>query len=332
MFDKVKTLVDSAQKIVIIQADNPDSDSLGSALALEAILGDMGKEPFLYCGVDMPSYLHHLPGWDRVSYELPPQFDLSIIVDASTTTLLEKLSTSGKQGWVAAKPCVVLDHHKEVIHTIEFASIIINEPGYSSTGELIFDICKQLNWPMSRNAQEFLLNSILGDTQGLTNGLASSRTYRVVAEMIDAGVDRPALEERRREFNKMPEVIYRYKAALIDRTELHNDGRLAVVDISQAEINQYSPLYNPPALIQNDMLQIDSVAVAIVFKVYDDGKVTGAIRCNQNYGIAAKLAVNFGGGGHEYASGFKVTSGRPFNEIKSECIAKTSELLDTLLK
>jgi bifunctional oligoribonuclease and PAP phosphatase NrnA len=59
-------IVDAARKIVIVQADNPDADSLGSALALEHILGDLGKEPYLYCGVDMPGYLRYMSGWDRV--------------------------------------------------------------------------------------------------------------------------------------------------------------------------------------------------------------------------------------------------------------------------
>src|SRR5271154_3223466 len=105
--DQIKQIIDDAHKIVIIQADNPDADSLGSALALEHILGDLGKEPYLYCGVDTPSYLSYMAGWDRVQRELPAQFDASIIVDASTMSLLERLVDAGYQGRLAAKPCIV---------------------------------------------------------------------------------------------------------------------------------------------------------------------------------------------------------------------------------
>jgi nanoRNase/pAp phosphatase (c-di-AMP/oligoRNAs hydrolase) len=58
----IADIIKDAQRIVILQADNPDGDSLGSALALEHILADMGKEPLLYCGVDMPPYLQYLEG------------------------------------------------------------------------------------------------------------------------------------------------------------------------------------------------------------------------------------------------------------------------------
>ncbi len=48
MFEAAISLINDARKIVVIQAENPDGDSLGSSLALEEILGDLGKEVSLY--------------------------------------------------------------------------------------------------------------------------------------------------------------------------------------------------------------------------------------------------------------------------------------------
>ena len=324
---QIEQIIDKARKIVIIQAENPDGDSLGSALALEHILGDMGKEPLLYCAVDMPTYLRYLPGWDRVSPELPPEFDVSIIVDASTMTLFEHLGQPAQKK-LAGKPCVVLDHHETVENLVPFATVTINDHTRSSAGELIYALAKQLDWKVSVAAQECLMTSILGDTQGLSNQLASPETYRIMAEFVENGVDRPKLEELRREYGKMQPEIFRYKAELIKRTEFAVDGRLACVSVPQNEIKQYSPLYNPAPLIQTDMLQTKDVEIAIVFKVYDDGKVTAAIRANPSASIAARLAEHFGGGGHKFASGFKVVDGRRFDEIKRECLSRAEKLID----
>jgi phosphoesterase RecJ-like protein len=328
---KLAEIISEAQHIVIIQADNPDADSLGSALALEHILGDQGKQTTLYCGVDIPSYLRYLEGWDRVVKDIPKQFDASIIVDASTLTLLEKLSNSGQISWLKIRPTAVLDHHAIVENKIDFAALTICDDTVSSTGELIYSLAKQLSWPLSSQAGEKVMTAILGDTQGLSNDLTGADTYRIMAELVTLGVSRPTLEEQRRQYSKMPADIYRYKGELIARTELVADERLALVVIPQHEINTYSPIYNPAPLVQNDMLQVTSVEVAIVFKQYDDGKITGAIRANQGSPIAGKLAEALGGGGHPYASGFKVTDGRPFNEVKSECIRTATELLDNLI-
>ncbi|HWB39142.1 MAG TPA: DHH family phosphoesterase [Candidatus Saccharimonadales bacterium] len=329
--DQIKTILGTASTIVIVQADNPDADSLGSALALEYILGDMGKQPYMYCAVDIPDYLHYLNGWDRVQKDLPSQFDASIIVDASTLTLFEKLANSGQQGWLASKPCIVLDHHEVVENPISFATVSIVDHQRASAGELIYLIAKQLDWPMSADAQGYLMNSILGDTQGLTNQLASAETYRIMAEMIDAGVSRTQLEEQRREYSKMAQVIFKYKAELINRTRFDAGGSIASVDIPQSEINEYSPLYNPAPLIQNDMLQTVGVRLTIVFKHYDDGRVTAAIRAANDAPVAAQLAEEFGGGGHAYAAGFKDTSGKPFEEIRDRCLSKATELLAKLV-
>lgn len=326
--DQIKRIIDKANKIVIVQADNPDADSLGSALALEQILGDLKKEPYLYCAVDMPTYLRYMSGWDRLQKDLPKQFDASIIVDASTMTLLEKLSQSGQQGWLANKPCVVLDHHQTVENPVPFATVTINDHTRASAGELIYLLAQQLKWPVALSAKEYITSSILGDTQGLTNSLASAETYRIMADFVESGVDRPALEELRRAFGKMPPEIYRYKADLIKHTEFAAGGRIASVTIPQAEINEFSPLYNPGPLIQGDMLQTTDVAVAIVFKKYTDGKVTGAIRCNPGAPVAAELAEHLGGGGHAFASGFKVVDGRSPDDIKADCLEFATKLLD----
>ena len=326
--EQIKNIVEKANKIVIIQADNPDADSLGSALALEHIIGDMGKEPYLYCAIDMPTYLRYMPGWDRIQNDLPSNFDASIIVDASTMTLFERLQNSGQQSQLATKPCIVLDHHQTVENSIPFASVVINDHTRASAGELIYMVGKQLSWSVSIEAQELLMNSILGDTQGLSNQLASAETYRIMAEFIENGVDRPHLEEVRRQYSKMPQEIFSYKADLIKRTGFSHNGKLALVVIPQAEINKYSPLYNPAPLIQNDMLQTLDVQIAVVLKSYTDGRVTAAIRSNAVAPIAADLADHFGGGGHKHASGFKVTDGRTIDDIKTECIREAGNLLE----
>lgn len=330
--ESIQRIVGEAKTIVVLQADNPDADSLGSSLALEHILGDMGKSVFLYCGVDIPGYLHYLSGWDRVAHELPRQFDASIIVDASTFTLFEKLQSSGEMSWLSTRPSVVLDHHATVENRIDFANVTLYDNHASSCSELIFNLSAQLAWKVNPEAGAGLMTGILGDTQGLSNDLASAATYRAMAALVELGVDRPKLEEQRREYNRMTYDVFKYKARLIDRTDLAAEGRIAYVTVPQAEITSYSPLYNPVPLIQNDLLNIAGVLLTIVFKQYDDGKVTAAIRANPGYGVADKLAEHMGGGGHPYASGFKQITTRPFNEIKSECISYATDLLSNIDK
>ncbi|MEK7153029.1 MAG: DHH family phosphoesterase [Patescibacteria group bacterium] len=326
--DKINQILADAKHIVILQADNPDGDSLGSALALEHILGDMGKEPYLYCGVDIPSYLTYLPGWDRVSKELPSQFDASIVVDTSADSLFENLATSNQKHWLNTKPCIVIDHHAVEL-TIPFATVSCNKEAVA-TSEVIYELAAQLGWPLSLNAKEMIAIAIMADSLGLVTEATTARSIHIIAELVEGGVSLADLEHARRLLmRKSPELVH-YKGELLQRVEYFSDNRIATVSIPWKEIEQYSPSYNPSMLVMEDMRMTIGAQVAIGFKIYKDGKVTAKIRCNQNAPVAAKLASHFGGGGHPYASGFKIQNGRPFNEVKSECINLTTELLDNL--
>jgi len=320
--------VDRAQRIVVVQADNPDGDSLASSLALEQILGDMGKDVYQYCGVDIPTYLRHLPGWDRVNKQLPSQFDLSIIVDTSAISLLEQLQKTGQIGSLTTRPSIVIDHHP-VENTIYFSTILINKPAVA-TGELLYELVNENKWPMSLEVKEFLAISILSDSLGLMSEATTGQSIHIMAELVESGVSLAKLESARREtMRKSPDIVH-FKGELLQRVEYFDENRIAAVTISHSEIAAYSHEYNPSMLVLDDMRLTTNTDVAIAFKTYADGKITAKIRCNYGKGIATDLAQYFGGGGHPYASGFKVTDKRPFTEVKTDCINKASELLRQL--
>jgi bifunctional oligoribonuclease and PAP phosphatase NrnA len=325
---RVKDLVGSAQTIVIMQADNPDGDSLASALALEEIFLDMDKAPHMYCGVDMPTYLRYLDGWDRVSKDIPKKFDLSIIVDTSALSLFENLQKSREYTWVTNRPCIIIDHH-EVKPDIPFATVVYNQPAVS-TGELIYEIAQKLDWELSHIAKERIAVSILSDSLGLMSEGTSARSISIIAELVEGGVSLSQLDADRRNLMRKSLELTKYKGRLLQRVELHADDRIATITIPWSEIQEYSHAYNPSMLVLDEMRMIESVDVAIAFKQYPDGKVTGKIRCNQEKKIAADLAKHFGGGGHPYASGFKVSDSRKFEEIEDECIIVATNLLDNL--
>lgn len=325
----IAALIDQAHDILILQADNPDGDSLGSSLALEQILGDLGKEPYLYCGIDMPAHLKYLPGWDRVSNELPNNFDTCIIVDTSSANLFEQATKTGDFARISSKPTIVLDHHQAVENSITFAQVVANKPAVA-TGELIYELAKQLGWTLNIHAMNAIAVSILSDSLGLMTDATSSRSIHIIAELVEAGVKLPQIENLRRDLNRKSPELVRYKGELMQRVEYHSDDRISIVTIPWDEIEKYSSEYNPSVLVMDEMRMTTNTAIAIAFKTYPDGKITGKIRCNYGFPIGAELAARFGGGGHPYASGFKIQDGRSIGDVKAACIAKATELLHNL--
>lgn len=326
MFDTAKNLIDEAKSIIIIQAENPDGDSLGSALALEEILGDLGKEVSLYCDVEIPKYLRYIKGWDRVAQSFDTQADLAIIVDTTSETLIGKcLMIPGVRHFLETHPVLVIDHHTETASTLSFDHELIIEEAVSAS-EVIYKIAAEHGWKINQQAAENMLAGLLSDSLGLTTQNVNESAYAVAGKLAALGASPSVIEERRREFMKKSPEILKYKGVLIERIEYYLEGKLALVHIPWEEIQQYSDQYNPSVLVLDEMRLVEGVEIGVAIKTYPDGKLTGKLRSNSP--ISAVVAGFFGGGGHQYAAGFRVFES--IDTIIPELISATDKALQEI--
>lgn len=327
MYDKAKELINAAKKIMVIQAENPDGDSLGSALALEEILGDLGKQVSLYCPVEIPKYMRYVSGWDRVTSDLNEQVDLIIIVDTAADVLMTKiLETPGARNLLESLPVLVIDHH-ETKSNLSFSHEILITNAVA-TGEIIYNLAVNAKWPVNKQAAENIMVAILSDSLGFTVQSVNSQTFLIASELTKLGANVSDVEARRREFMKKSPEILKYKGELIERIEYYLDGKIAFVHIPWEEIKKYSDKYNPSVLVLDEMRLVEGVELGIAIKTYPDGKLTGKIR--SNIPISSVVAGFFGGGGHDYAAGFRVYE--PIDTIIPEIIETTQKAISEFYK
>ena len=325
MYDDIKKQLEGAKSILVIQAENPDGDSLGSSIALEHILGDLGKEVTMYCPVSLPKYLRYIDGWDRVTSDWSSKHDLAIIVDTSSETLISKvLETNGARHFLDTHPVLVLDHHASVVSTLPFTHTMVMHETAVSTGELIFELAEHANWTVSKAASNALYASIMADSLGLTTQATTAASFRTVAALMDRGVVPADQEAKRREMMKKSPEILKYKGQLIERIDYHLDGSLALVHIPWNEIEAYSDQYNPSMLVLDEMRLVEGVDVAVAIKTYPDGKLTGKLRSNAP--VSDVIAGYFGGGGHPYAAGFRVFE--TYETVTKELLTATHKALE----
>lgn len=323
MYNKFTEFLKDKNKICVIQAENPDGDSLGSAIALDYLLAD--KEVSLFCPVDIPKYLHYFPDWSRVSIEFDYKADGYIIVDTAAEVLLSKLlDDTAIRNRLYNAPVLVLDHH-ETEDDLKFPHESIIEVLPSCT-ELIYKIAKSEDIEIDKDAAEAIFQGLLSDTLGLTSSSVTAETFEIAADLMRHGANITELEENRREYMKKSPRILDYKADLIRRIEYSLDGELATVHIPWSDIQEYSDEYNPNVLILEEMRLVTGVKVAVAVKTYPDGKVTGKIRTAYKAPIADKIAGYFGGGGHSQAAGFR-TYDTTYEEIVKDLIKIVPELL-----
>ena len=324
MYTKFTDFLADKESICIIQAENPDGDSLGSAIALDYLLND--KSVSLYCPIDIPKYLHYFDDWSRVTNEFDFKADGYIIVDTAAQVLLSKLleDTAIKNRLYNA-PVLVIDHH-ESLDDLEFPHESIIEVRPACT-EVIYRIALTQKLAINKEAAEAIFQGILSDTLGLTSNSVTAETFEIAAELTRLGANISELEDKRREFMKKSPRILDYKADLIKRIDYSLDGELATVHIPWDDIREYSDEYNPNVLILEEMRLVEGVKVAVAIKTYPDGKITGKIRCASDAPIAEKIAGFFGGGGHPMAAGFR-TYDMSYEDAVKELLHIVPELLN----
>jgi len=322
MYEDVTKQINEAKKIIVIQAENPDGDSLGSSLALEEILGDLGKEVILYCPVEIPKYMRYITGWDRIISTFDSSADLAIIVDTSADVLLTKvLETPGVRAFLETHPVVVIDHHTTG-STLSFPHTMLSDDAVA-TSEILYALATKNGWQINESAASSMLTAMLSDSLGLTTQNVTPNSYFVAGKLTELGAVVADIEGRRREFMKKSPEILAYKGELISRIEYLLDGKLAMVHIPWEDIQQYSDQYNPSVLVLDEMRLVENVEIAVAIKTYPDGKVTGKLR--SNLPISEEVAGYFGGGGHKYAAGFRAYE--EYDKIVSELVTATDKSL-----
>lgn len=331
MFKRLQTLLAKANTILIVIANNPDADSVSSALALANIMQDLGKKAWLYCQVDIPIYLHFLTQWQQISKNLPESYDLALMVDNSSSTLLaspqDNLLNRLKQ-----QPLVILDHHATE-SDISWATVY-NNPEMVATGQLIYVISKELSWPLNLETANLLAVSILSDSLGFNSQsmTGNSQPLRIVADLVDLGVDLSELNDRRLKWQQIPASYVSYKADLLRRIQFCHKDQIAYLVVGHQEIKERSSIFNP-TIILDEMRSVETVRVTLGFKQYQDrlenvNRITLRIRCHNQSQIAQDLAEKFGGGGHPYAAGVKWESqDLDITDIRDQVLKTAADLL-----
>ena len=326
MYKSFLDFLANKSKLCIIQAENPDGDSLGSAFALDYLISELSPEAevSLYCPVDVPKYLRYFSDWSRIEKEFDWRADGYLIVDTAAEILLSKLlEDSAIKNKLATVPVFVLDHH-ETPDDLSFPHESIIEP-LPACCDLIYQIIRSEALPLTSDIAKNLIYGILSDTLGLTSASVTPETFEHIGALLRAGgLNMAELEEARREFMKKSPRILDFKADLIKRVDYSLDNVLATVHIPWEDIHAYSDEYNPNVLILEELRLVEGVEVAVAIKTYPDGKLTGKVRTSQP--IADQIAGFYGGGGHPYAAGF-----RTYDISYEDCLRDLVSIVPRLL-
>ena len=304
---RLKPLLDGARTAALTTHVTPDGDGIGAEICLLGHLQGRGIDARVINTEPLPAKYRFLDKGGAVEvYDAARHdaflrgADLIFMLDNSATSRMGPLDPAIRASRAVT---VCIDHHNVVE---PFWKVNIIDPEACATGELVFQIVKAMGGQVDRNAAQAAYVSLVTDTGYFRFSKTSPRCHEAAAEMLAAGVSPPLVYE---------EVFERNSAALlrlggVAMADLHQEeeGRLAWVSLTREQVLRCQAELEDTSDIVNELLSIDGVRVAALFKEMDGGRTKISLRSKGDLDVN-RLASRFGGGGHTNAAGAVVECG-----------------------
>ena len=313
---KVLAAIKKYNKFLVTAHVNLEGDSLGSQLAMKALLESLGKTAFLIDNDAVPEHYKFLPQAGAVANKLKKgeDFDAAIVLDCPTLKRIGSVRGLLSKG----KFIINVDHH---ISNEKFGDVNWVDPDASSAGEMVYKIFKGMGVKLTKGSALCLYIAILTDTGSFNYDNTSSVTHEIAGELLGYGLDPASVSERVYERRSISDI--KFLGLVLSTIKMNSHGDVAYLEITDKMLKDTGADLMKSEGFVNYARSIDKVRVAAIFKE-DNGKVNVSFRSKGDVDVN-KIASAFGGGGHVKASGCIVDGS--LGEVEKKVLDKVEEVL-----
>ncbi len=286
----------NAERITAICHENPDADTLGSALALRIAVERLGKQAEVVAADPVPPSLVDLPGASEVRTRPQLEPDVAVVLDGPLSRT-GAVATDAAD-WLSRARIVNIDHH--VSNDGAGASITWIDAEAAATCEMMALLIPDLGVPIDAQLASVLTAGIVQDTHTFSHPNATPRTLRVAADLLAAGAPLSAIH--RSIYADKPFSTLALWGRIMAGIAQRRDGRIvhAVMTTAMLAETGTQPVASEGFI---DLLASTKVAdVTVLFKEVDPTHVRISVRTSARADAVA-ITEAFGGGGHARAAG-----------------------------
>ena len=311
MFKKILELIEKYDKIIIHRHKNPDGDALGSQMGLYHVIKDSYPEKQVYTVGDItPRYSFMLTRpMDEIGDEVYSGA-LAIVLDTSAKALISD------DRYTLADATVRMDHHLFVEKICDEEVVATS---YESCAGLVAAMAEDCGLTVSPVAAKALYTGMITDSGRFRYDSTSAETFRVASFLMERKFETADIYKNL----YADELSYiQLRAKFVLKINLATP-KVAYIYTDKAEAASYgADSFTISRGMVNTMGEIRGVENWVNFTETDEG-VLCEIRSN-TYNINP-IAVKYGGGGHQKASGATLKDREEAMALLSDLIALTEE-------
>lgn len=300
-FEKLKHLLEKAERVMLVAHQKPDGDTLGSSISVLNYLVSHGKNVTAFCATPVPDQYAYLPQVQRFTSDpavFKTQYDLLCVFDSGDMRyagVAKFLETMPKRPFI-----VNLDHHAT---NEQFGDLNLVFTDASSTAEVVHRFYRATGIEIDANMSTALLTGILTDTSNFVNPATTATCMQAASDLLICGA-RVTDISKSLVRNKTIPALQLWGRAL-ERLRENSSLGIASTVLTEADIRETNT-EGADAVegIANFLGATLNVPVIMVLRELPGGFIKGSLRStNRDVSQIAKL---LGGGGHKKAAGFTV--------------------------
>jgi phosphoesterase RecJ-like protein len=178
----------------------------------------------------------------------------------------------------------------------------------------------QFGLPITKPIAEALLTGLITDTIGFRTVNMTPKALRVAADLMETGVDLPALYQRTLLSRSLNAVRY-WGVGL---SKISANGRLVWTTLTLEDRQQVGYPGRDDADLINVLSTIEDTDIALILIEQTDERIKVSWRSKPGFDVS-QIALNFGGGGHKTAAGAEIDGS--LKEVQSKVLNMTQSLL-----
>lgn len=301
---------------------NADGDGCGSETGLARLLAQRGMHVHLVNPTPWPELFDFLLADDvedrsADGADALRDIDVLVVLDISDLQRLGVLAGPVRQLRV---PRLVIDHH--IASDDPAGDVVLADTTACATGELVYDLARELDFEITPRVARSLYTAILTDTGGFRFSNTTPRCHAVAADLMAAGVDPEEIYQR--VYAAAPEGRVRLLAEVLQTLGVEPEKGLAWLSLPAGVMERHGVRLEDLDGIVEHARSISGTRMAVFFRDLGHGKVKVSFRSTGGVDVNA-FARRFGGGGHARASGALIAG--TLEDVRKRVLAEARSTL-----
>lgn len=292
MFETVLKMIQKYDRIILHRHSCPDGDAMGSQIGMKHLILENFPHKEVYMVGDQPGFFRFMEG-----------SQLDVIPDSAYTGALAVILDTGSRAMISddrytlAEKTIRLDHH---IFSAQIADIEVIDTSFESCCGIVTAFAEESRLRLNPLAAKALYTGMVTDSGRFRYESTTARTFRLAALLMEQIFDTNSLF---RDLYADDFSVKQLKAKFILKIQFTQKNIAYIYTTARELAELRQDTFTVSRGMVNTMADIKGVDIWVNFTETEKG-VLCELRSDK-YNINP-IAVKYGGGGHDKASGATV--------------------------